>query len=262
VKLKLNRALGLAATLILGIPPKGQVKSGKAATAKKRKQKENDLDALIESAASGEGGPAVVQPPAPAAPVQAKAAAPPTAQSGAAAEKPATAPPAPQAKDGAKAPPPPPAVLPNPKPLEVTPEDKAAAKELAAKAASGAPVVSAATAPEPVLKKIEDVKDIKPKAPEANKAPEGNQAPEPNKAPEPGEKTEAKDKDKDKDKEKEEEGGKSLFANLFNKTEEKEETPLDKLIKSMPDITIDEVMSEAEEVRGLIAEWSENRKNN
>jgi hypothetical protein len=50
----------------------------------------------------------------------------------------------------------------------------------------------------------------------------------------------------------------NLFSNLFSKTEEKEETPIDRLIKSIPDITIEEVMNEAEEVKGLMGEWFQN----
>jgi ribonuclease E len=52
----------------------------------------------------------------------------------------------------------------------------------------------------------------------------------------------------------------NLFSSLFNKTAEVEETPIDRLIKSLPDITIDEVMNEAEEVTGLITELQSHNK--
>jgi hypothetical protein len=54
-------------------------------------------------------------------------------------------------------------------------------------------------------------------------------------------------------------GDKSLFDNLFSKTEEKEETALDRLIKALPDISIEEVISEASEVNSLIADWNNNQ---
>jgi hypothetical protein len=51
----------------------------------------------------------------------------------------------------------------------------------------------------------------------------------------------------------------NLFSNLFGKAIEEEETPLDRLIKSLPDITIEEVLTEAEEVKGLMSEYFQNR---
>jgi hypothetical protein len=53
-------------------------------------------------------------------------------------------------------------------------------------------------------------------------------------------------------------GDKSLFDNLFNKVEEKEETALDRMIKALPEISIEEVLSEASEVNSLIADWNNN----
>jgi hypothetical protein len=53
-------------------------------------------------------------------------------------------------------------------------------------------------------------------------------------------------------------GEQSLLANIFSNVVEEEETPLDRLIASLPDVTIKEVLKEAEEVRGLINEWSQN----
>jgi hypothetical protein len=51
----------------------------------------------------------------------------------------------------------------------------------------------------------------------------------------------------------------NLFSSLFGKNEIVEETPLDRLIKSLPDTTIEEVMNEAEEVKGLMNEWFQNK---
>jgi hypothetical protein len=51
----------------------------------------------------------------------------------------------------------------------------------------------------------------------------------------------------------------NLFSSLFGQTVEKEETPIDRLIKSLPDITIEEVMNEAEEVQCLINEIYQNQ---
>lgn len=62
------------------------------------------------------------------------------------------------------------------------------------------------------------------------------------------------------DKDKKDEGDKgNLFSNLFGKVEVEEDDPLKKLIKTLPDMTIDEVMIEAEEVKGLISEWYVNQ---
>jgi hypothetical protein len=50
----------------------------------------------------------------------------------------------------------------------------------------------------------------------------------------------------------------SLLANIFSKVLEEEETPLDRLIIALPDITVREVLKEAEEVQELMREWSQN----
>jgi exonuclease SbcD len=50
-------------------------------------------------------------------------------------------------------------------------------------------------------------------------------------------------------------GKENLFSNLFGKVEVEEDNPLKRLINSLPDITIDEVINEAEEVKGLMNEW-------
>jgi hypothetical protein len=55
-------------------------------------------------------------------------------------------------------------------------------------------------------------------------------------------------------------GEKNLFASLFGKSEVFEETPIDRLIKSLPDITIAEVMNRAEEVKGLMNDWFQNQE--
>jgi len=68
----------------------------------------------------------------------------------------------------------------------------------------------------------------------------------------------AEEKSAEKDKKPEEDG--NLFSKLFQGVEEKEETPLDRLIKSLPDIPMDEVLSESEEVKGLMSEWYEGTK--
>jgi hypothetical protein len=51
----------------------------------------------------------------------------------------------------------------------------------------------------------------------------------------------------------------NLFSQLFGKVEQEEETPLDRLIKALPEISIEEVMNEAEEVKGLMSEWFQNQ---
>jgi hypothetical protein len=51
----------------------------------------------------------------------------------------------------------------------------------------------------------------------------------------------------------------NLFSQLFGKTEEVEETPVDRLIKTLPEISIEEVLNEAEEVKGLMSEWYQNQ---
>jgi hypothetical protein len=56
-----------------------------------------------------------------------------------------------------------------------------------------------------------------------------------------------------------EENKENLFSQLFGKTEEVEETPVDRLIKQLPDISIEEVLNEAEEVKGLMSEWYQNQ---
>jgi hypothetical protein len=56
-----------------------------------------------------------------------------------------------------------------------------------------------------------------------------------------------------------EENKENLFSQLFGKVEEIEETPLDRLIKVLPEISMDEVLNEAEEVKGLMSEWFQNQ---
>jgi hypothetical protein len=67
--------------------------------------------------------------------------------------------------------------------------------------------------------------------------------------------TESEDIKEDKDKDEDEEGGGNLFASLFGNTQVEEETPLDKLKNSLPEITIEEVINEAEDVNNIIHDW-------
>lgn len=46
-----------------------------------------------------------------------------------------------------------------------------------------------------------------------------------------------------------------LLANLFEQPEDEEETPVQILIKSLPDVTVQEVLNAAEEVKALMHEW-------
>jgi hypothetical protein len=50
----------------------------------------------------------------------------------------------------------------------------------------------------------------------------------------------------------------NLFANLFAGTDEPEETPKDRLVNSLPDIGIEEVITESQEVQSIIDEWQQN----
>jgi hypothetical protein len=56
----------------------------------------------------------------------------------------------------------------------------------------------------------------------------------------------------------------NMFSNLFGKAEVEEETYLDRLIKSLPDVSIEEVVNEADEVKNIMNEWflSQNAKGN
>lgn len=51
------------------------------------------------------------------------------------------------------------------------------------------------------------------------------------------------------------EGGDSLMANLFAQAEQKEETPLDSLIASLPDVTIEELLDELDEIKVIMRGW-------
>jgi len=55
-------------------------------------------------------------------------------------------------------------------------------------------------------------------------------------------------------------GGDNLFSSLFSKTEVEEENSLDRLVKALPDITMEEVLSEAEEVKNLMKEYSHSQE--
>jgi hypothetical protein len=54
----------------------------------------------------------------------------------------------------------------------------------------------------------------------------------------------------------------NLFSNLFGSVEVEEDNPLKRLISSLPEISIDEVMNEADEVKGLMSEWYVNQGKN
>ncbi len=47
----------------------------------------------------------------------------------------------------------------------------------------------------------------------------------------------------------------SLFSDLFGQVEQEEDTPLDRLIKSLPDISMEEILNQAEETQRLMNEW-------
>jgi hypothetical protein len=70
-------------------------------------------------------------------------------------------------------------------------------------------------------------------------------------------KSEAKPSEPAADKDKKTEGadGGNLFSNLFGKVEVEEDNPLQRLMNSLPTISMDEVMIEAEEVKGIMSEW-------
>lgn len=57
----------------------------------------------------------------------------------------------------------------------------------------------------------------------------------------------------------ENEGKDESLDNLFGHEEEEEESPIQGLIASLPDITVQEVLSAAEEVKALIYEWQSSK---
>ncbi|HSW58076.1 MAG TPA: hypothetical protein VLH15_06715 [Dehalococcoidales bacterium] len=100
-------------------------------------------------------------------------------------------------------------------------------------------------------------KQEKPAAQSPSAAPAGVAKTEPSlKPPESNDKKPAVS---DKKENKAEDKG-NTFSNLFGKTEVDEETPLDRLIKSLPDVSIEEVASEAEEVKSLMVEWMQSQR--
>jgi len=56
-----------------------------------------------------------------------------------------------------------------------------------------------------------------------------------------------------------EESESSLFQNLFDQVSEREETPLDRLIDTLPEVTVQELIWQAEEVEAIIMDWPTNR---
>ena len=63
---------------------------------------------------------------------------------------------------------------------------------------------------------------------------------------------------KDEVAEPESKGGDGLLDNLFEQEDEEEESPVRSLIASLPDISVDEVLSAVEEVKALMHEWQSN----
>jgi len=55
--------------------------------------------------------------------------------------------------------------------------------------------------------------------------------------------------------EKAEENENSLFQNLFDQVAEREETPLDRLIDTLPEVSVQELIWQAEEVEAIIRDW-------
>ena len=53
-------------------------------------------------------------------------------------------------------------------------------------------------------------------------------------------------------------GGDGFLDNLFDQEDEEEETSVHSLIASLPDISVDEVMSAVEEVKALMNKWQSN----
>ena len=47
----------------------------------------------------------------------------------------------------------------------------------------------------------------------------------------------------------------NIFSNLFSKNEIEEETPLDRLIKTLPNVALEDVRKQSEEVNELMNEW-------
>jgi hypothetical protein len=63
----------------------------------------------------------------------------------------------------------------------------------------------------------------------------------------------------DKDKTPKGDGKENLFSNIFQKVDAVEDNPTQRLINSLPDISIEEVINEAQEVNGLMQEWYVNQ---
>ncbi len=54
----------------------------------------------------------------------------------------------------------------------------------------------------------------------------------------------------------------SMLSNLFGKADVEEETYLDRLIKSLPDVSLEEVVNEADEVNNIMNDWLQSQKVN
>ncbi len=59
----------------------------------------------------------------------------------------------------------------------------------------------------------------------------------------------------------ESDGKKGFSDSLFEQSEDEEETPVQILIKSLPDVTVQEVLNAAEEVKALMHEWQSSGAN-
>jgi hypothetical protein len=97
--------------------------------------------------------------------------------------------------------------------------------------------------------------------PESGPAVKAESKPEVKSEQKPAVQPDAKPAAPEGDKDKKDEGADkgNIFSNLFGKVEVEEDDPLKKLIKTLPEISMDEVMIEAEEVKGLISEWYANQ---
>jgi hypothetical protein len=112
------------------------------------------------------------------------------------------------------------------------------------------------TQPVQVIQPVMLVQPVQAAQPAAGSAevPAENAEPAPDASPAPAEEKPAAEADKSKKPDEDDSNG-NLFSSLFGKTAVEEESPLDRLINALPDISISEVMNEAEEFKGLMDEW-------
>jgi hypothetical protein len=114
-----------------------------------------------------------------------------------------------------------------------------------------------AAAPAPAAPKVAAPQPAAVSTPAA--APQPAAVPTPAAVPQPAaaeaKKSESKP-DAPKAEEKKAAEGENLFSSLFSKAVVEEENALDRLIKALPDITMEEVLTEADEVKNLMREFS------